>query len=91
MAATKNTLAALWGKKLQDERKTQSSDHGSVISTRSRAPEDKYAQEKEAISRLSKPEEQAPGPGDSSIVPIEDDFDAEVQLRPLSCEWCYLI
>ncbi len=82
MAATKNTLAALWGKKLQDERKPKSSDHGSVVSTRSRAPEDKNAHEKEATSRLSKPEEQASGPIELPAVPIENVIDAKVQQPP---------
>ncbi|BDA41437.1 probable chromatin assembly factor 1 subunit FSM at N-terminal half [Coccomyxa sp. Obi] len=78
MAATKNTLSALWGKKLQDDRKTKSGDHGSVISTRSRAPEDKGAQEKEATSRLSKPEgEQASGPTDPPGVGKIADADAQ--------------
>lgn len=90
MAATKNTLAALWGKKLQDERKTKSSDHGSVISTRSRAPEDRNAQEKEATSRLSKPDEQAPGPIELPTRPTEDEDDAKVQSRPSACERYYV-
>lgn len=51
MAATKNTLAALWGKRVQHDRRTKSDDHGSVISTRSKAAEEK---EKEATSRLAK-------------------------------------
>jgi hypothetical protein len=55
MAATKNTLAALWGRKLQDDRKTKSNDHGSVISTRSKAAEDKQMAEKEATSRPPQP------------------------------------
>lgn len=81
MAATKNTLSALWGKKLQDDRKTKSSDHGSVISTRSRAPEEKCAQEKEATSRLSKPDgEQASGPTDLALVGKIADADAQVTL-----------
>lgn len=81
MAATKNTLSALWGKKLQDDRKTKSSDHGSVISTRSRAPEDKGAQEKEATSRLSKPEgEQASRPTDPPKTGKTADADAQVRI-----------
>ncbi|CAL8461841.1 g1372 [Coccomyxa elongata] len=78
MAATKNTLSALWGKKLQDDRKARSSDHGSVISTRSRAPEDTGAHEKEATSRLSKPDgEQASGPTDKPLVGKIADADAQ--------------
>ena len=54
MAATKNPLQDLWGRKGQDDRpaKPQASG-GSVISTRSRAVEDRTAVEKEATSRMA--------------------------------------
>lgn len=79
MAATTNTLAALWGKKLKDERNIKSNDHGSVISTRSRGAEDKIAAEKEATSRLSKPDEGKPsGPTDQPAEIIIYDIEARL-------------
>lgn len=87
MAATKNTLSALWGKKLQDDKKTKSSDHGSVVSTRSRAPEEKGAQEKEATSRLSKPDaEQASGPTDPPSKAMPADANAQVGCNSVPTE-----
>ena len=56
MAATKNTLMAMWGKNLQPKAKEVSSDQVSVHSTRSRAAEERFAPEKEATSRLAKPD-----------------------------------
>ena len=56
MAATKNTLMAMWGKNSQPKAKEVSSDQVSVHSTRSRAAEERSAPEKEATSRLAKPD-----------------------------------
>ena len=56
MAATKNTLMAMWGKNAQPKAKEVSSDQVSVHSTRSRAAEERSAPEKEATSRLAKPD-----------------------------------
>ena len=56
MAATKNTLMAMWGKNSQPKANEVSSDQVSVHSTRSRAAEERSAPEKEATSRLAKPD-----------------------------------
>ena len=56
MAATKNTLMAMWGKSSAVKSKENSSDVLSVHSTRSRAAEERSAPDKEATSRLSKPD-----------------------------------
>ena len=56
MAATKNTLMAMWGKSSATKAKDSSSDLLSLHSTRSRAAEERSAPDKEATSRLSKPD-----------------------------------
>ena len=56
MAATKNTLIAMWGKTSQPKAKEISSDQVSVHSTRNRAAEERSAPEREATSRLAKPD-----------------------------------
>lgn len=56
MAATNNTIMALWGKSSVPKAKEASSDVISVHSTRSRVAEDRSAPEKEATSRLAKPD-----------------------------------
>ena len=56
MAATKNTLMAMWGMNSQPKAKEVSSDQVSVHSTRSRAAEERSAPEKEATSWLAKPD-----------------------------------
>lgn len=62
MAATKNTLKAIWGKSSQPKAREVSSDQLSVHSTRSRAAEERSAPEKEATSRLAKPDSERIGP-----------------------------
>ena len=47
---------AMWGKNSQPKAKEVSSDQVSVHSTRSRAAEERSAPEKEATSRLAKPD-----------------------------------
>ena len=72
MAATKNTLMAMWGKSSAVKAKENSSDICSVHSTRSRAAEERSAPDKEATSRLSKPDNGRSKPGKANQAPVKD-------------------
>ena len=80
MAATNNTIMALWGKSLAPKAKEASSDVISVHSTRSRAAEDRSAPEKEATSRLAKPDMERNMPAKDQIALKEPMCQASLQV-----------
>lgn len=96
MAATKNTLMAMWGKNSAPKAKEASSDLLSVHSTRSRAAEERSAPDKEATSRLSKPDIGRSKPAEASQPPDKGDLQSSMQVViPSPCQghvawifWC---
>ena len=87
MAATKNTLMAMWGKNSAPKAKEASSDLLSVHSTRSRAAEERSAPDKEATSRLSKPDIGRSKPAEAGQAPDKDNFLSSMQVvSPPSCQ-----
>ena len=81
MAAANNTIMALWGKSSVPKAKEASSDVISVHSTRSRAADDRSAPEKEATSRLAKPDMERNMPAKDQIALKEPMCHASLQVQ----------
>jgi len=94
MAATKNTLKAMWGKNSAPKAKEPSSDNVPVHSTRSRAAEERSAPEREATSRLSKPDIAFNDPAKEAYISKENAQQAFTQVlnaSPAACTSCLIL
>jgi len=94
MAATRNTLKAMWGKTSAPKAKELSSDNVTVHSTRSRAAEERSAPEREATSRLSKPDIACNDPAKEAYISKENVQQSSMQVLnafPAACTSCLFL